>query len=579
MSDQSATDAQRRLATSPVGTFAVACPGAGKTRAIVARFLVRTREESRRGVALVSFTNTAIDEVRRRCVGRDDAIRAPHFVGTFDGFLHRFIVTPLFPHVFRVAPRYVQSWADVRGASFRLRDAGRSPDVRLAWFDFGHHGEASLCLDRVPQRLGSFREVLSARSQEVEQRVSKVYCGLLAAGTVGCEAARVPTSRFLTHPRSRGILRETVGARFVEIIVDEAQDCGEEELAVLRFLQDCGVTVVMVGDPDQSIHEFRRALPGEVLAHGRRLSEFVEMSDNFRSSPAVCSFNNALRSGPMNETSAGPLSHVETPVCLVGYSRPGDIASAVLELGKEHHLGTEELMVPAHRESDAMKAVGQVDPGSLTSKANRILAIADAGFKLRSAEFDARTRLAAITSVGIAIVETLAGTDFGNRSLDTVCRDNGIDPRWLRDFAIRLATTHDAADSDAQPFAAAVRAHLADADWNGATVPTNTTRMFKAPTIEDSAKVTATENRSALGCSTVHRVKGMEFRGVALVLPQRAKPDARTAAPSSTTGKDTSTAKPDEYSTWPAHERVNSSSSPPPPVTSTVSADCSTEMA
>ena len=40
---------------------------------------------------------------------------------------------------------------------------------------------------------------------------------------------------------------------------DEVHDCGEEELATLDFLQQCGVTIIMVGDLDQSIFEFRRA--------------------------------------------------------------------------------------------------------------------------------------------------------------------------------------------------------------------------------------------------------------------------------------------------------------------------------
>ncbi|WP_371272122.1 UvrD-helicase domain-containing protein [Streptomyces sp. cf124] len=52
-----------------------ACPGAGKTRAMVARFLKRTAEEPRRGIALISFTNAAVDEVRRRCGNADAPLR------------------------------------------------------------------------------------------------------------------------------------------------------------------------------------------------------------------------------------------------------------------------------------------------------------------------------------------------------------------------------------------------------------------------------------------------------------------------------------------------------------------------
>ncbi|MFE2519057.1 UvrD-helicase domain-containing protein [Streptomyces mirabilis] len=61
------TDGQQALVDATDSLFAAACPGAGKTRAMVARFLKRTAEEPRRGIALISFTNAAVDEVRHRC--------------------------------------------------------------------------------------------------------------------------------------------------------------------------------------------------------------------------------------------------------------------------------------------------------------------------------------------------------------------------------------------------------------------------------------------------------------------------------------------------------------------------------
>ncbi|MCX4578936.1 UvrD-helicase domain-containing protein [Streptomyces sp. NBC_01571] len=70
------TDDQQALVDAQDSLFAAACPGAGKTRAMVARFLKRTAEEGRRGIALISFTNAAVDEVRRRCGNQVEALRA-----------------------------------------------------------------------------------------------------------------------------------------------------------------------------------------------------------------------------------------------------------------------------------------------------------------------------------------------------------------------------------------------------------------------------------------------------------------------------------------------------------------------
>lgn len=95
MSD-SLSPEQQALVDAAGDTFVEACPGAGKTRAIVVRFIRRSLEEPRKGIALLSFTNAAIDEARRRCLGRPQLLNVPHFVGTFDGFINRFITSPIY---------------------------------------------------------------------------------------------------------------------------------------------------------------------------------------------------------------------------------------------------------------------------------------------------------------------------------------------------------------------------------------------------------------------------------------------------------------------------------------------------
>ncbi|CAM5700853.1 hypothetical protein SALBM311S_01821 [Streptomyces alboniger] len=87
---------------------------------MVTRFLKRTAEEPRKGIRIISFTNAAVDEVRRRCGSDNEALKAPNFVGTFDSFLHRFIVTPLFAKHYKKSPRYVQSWKDAPTGNLHL---------------------------------------------------------------------------------------------------------------------------------------------------------------------------------------------------------------------------------------------------------------------------------------------------------------------------------------------------------------------------------------------------------------------------------------------------------------------------
>ncbi|MER8156909.1 UvrD-helicase domain-containing protein [Streptomyces sp. NPDC094472] len=525
------TDDQQALVDAEDSLFAAACPGAGKTRAMVARFLKRTAEEPRRGIALISFTNAAVDEVRRRCGNQGEALRTPHFVGTFDTFIHRFIVTPLYLKAYRRKPNYVQSWHDVACTSFRLRDMGRTKNLELKWFDFDPDGRAHLNLNRVPQDFGDAgaHRMLAQRKQETEVSASHIFGRLLRAGTITCEAARVLATFWLGSAEERTILEGLLRARFAEVIVDEAQDCGREELGILEFLRDCGVRVVMVGDVDQSIYEFRNATPAVVQEFAASLPVQLALEDNWRSSPAIVAFNSGLRSGQLLESARGEHSVVQTPVHLIEFSALDQIVPAALDVAEQYKLVADELVVLSHAEAHGMKAAGVVSLEGAGS--NRVLAIANAGCKLRSRETDPKARKKAVDQVQRAILAALTvGRETQHHSFAAVCEEVGVEPRWLESFAVRLALSLDAEGKTRSDFAASVRDSLKTADWGTVLAPASSDlgNLFKAPSEGAWAGVASFGNNPSIRYSTVHGVKGMEFPGVVLVLPDRLRVDKVT---------------------------------------------------
>ncbi|MCX5309042.1 UvrD-helicase domain-containing protein [Streptomyces sp. NBC_00160] len=525
------TDDQQALVDAEDSLFTAACPGAGKTRAMVARFLKRTAEEPRRGIALISFTNAAVDEVRRRCGSQAEALRVPHFVGTFDAFIHRFVVTPLYVKAYNRKPNYVQSWHDVASASFRLRDMGRTQNLELKWFDFDPDGRAHLNLNRVPQDFGDAgaHGMLAQRKQEAEETASHIFGQLLRAGTITCEAARVLAAFWLNSAEERALLAGLLSARFAEVIVDESQDCGREELRILGFLRDCGVRVVMVGDVDQSIYEFRSATPAAVQEFAARLSVQLKLKDNWRSSPAIVAFNSGVRSGQLVETARGEHSIVQTPVHLIEFSALDQIVPAALDIAEQFKLAADDLVVLSHAEAHGMKAAGVVSLDGAGK--NRVLAIAHAGSKLRSREADPKTRKKVVDQVQRSILAALTvGRETQHHSFAAVCEDVGVDPRWLENFAVRLALSLDAGAMSRGDFAAAVRDSLKAADWGHMSAPTSSDlgSLFRAPPEDAWASVASFGNNPSIRYSTVHGVKGMEFPGVVLVLPDRLRVDRVT---------------------------------------------------
>ncbi|MFJ8793675.1 UvrD-helicase domain-containing protein [Streptomyces sp. NPDC102462] len=526
------TDGQQALVDATDSLFAAACPGAGKTRAMVARFLKRTAEEPRRGIALISFTNAAVDEVRHRCGSQTEALRTPHFVGTFDTFIHRFIVTPLYVKAYNRKPNYVQSWQDVTSTSFRLvPDLGRAKDLEFRWFDFEPDGRAYLDVSRVPKTFGdaAVHHQLAQRKHEAEAKASHIFGQLLKVGTITCEAARLLAAFWLNSSEERAILEGLLRARFAEVIVDEAQDCGREELDILHFLQDSGVRVVMVGDLDQSIYEFRNATPAAVQEFAAGVPAQLVLDDNWRSSPAICAFNSALRSGQLVETARGENSVVQTPVHLIEFSALDQIVPAALEVAERYKLAADDLVVLSHAEAHGMKAVGVA--GLEAAGSNRVLAIANAGSTLRSRETDPKARRKAVEQVQRAILATLTvGRDTQHHSFTAVCEEISVDPRWLESFAVRMALGLDAQGKTRLDFAAEVREFLKTASWGDGPAPASSDlgKLFKAPPEAAWAGVSSFGNSPSIRYSTVHGVKGMEFPGVVLVLPDRLRVDPVT---------------------------------------------------
>jgi DNA helicase-2/ATP-dependent DNA helicase PcrA len=85
------TDEQRAVINSDGAAFVQACPGAGKTETIVGRVgALISGLAPRRGVAVLSFTNAALEEFTCRCrdASFDRVLRHPHYVGTFDAFIN-----------------------------------------------------------------------------------------------------------------------------------------------------------------------------------------------------------------------------------------------------------------------------------------------------------------------------------------------------------------------------------------------------------------------------------------------------------------------------------------------------------
>jgi hypothetical protein len=88
------SDEQRAVVLAEGDAFALACPGSGKTRVVGLRVAWASVDGSGRRVAATSYTNVAVEEIRRAAAEAGVALGPEHFVGTLHSFLLRYVIYP-----------------------------------------------------------------------------------------------------------------------------------------------------------------------------------------------------------------------------------------------------------------------------------------------------------------------------------------------------------------------------------------------------------------------------------------------------------------------------------------------------
>lgn len=233
-----------------------ASPGSGKTWTSCRRFIWRGAnwEYKLGGLALLSFTNTAIREFHEATikVGRRELLSDPNYVGTFDSFVERFIITPF--------GRLVTGSAKRPKLFIAPRPGDRVNKKLQVWTEVGHG----------PKRPVPAWEIIPyPDSGKVGFRASSSFGGKTLHFQRNNPVNEFFRLGFYTHAQrvylacrilfDRPHIADCLSRRFPEIVVDEAQDTNIWLLFLLNFLREKGTKVTLVGDPDQCIYEFSMA--------------------------------------------------------------------------------------------------------------------------------------------------------------------------------------------------------------------------------------------------------------------------------------------------------------------------------
>ena len=244
-----ATAEQKDIILSAGGILVNACPGSGKTWTVSRLFVNRVREKSdiKRGVALLSYTNVAISEFRKfisdfEC---DIGNTGVNYVGTLDSFVDRFIIMPYFYLL------GVDDCPTCCGYSFS-RSSRLNNDLRS-------YENALSGIERMEFCCGRMEFVTKNNYRYTSDDVlAKTRDILLTTKSYTHSMRRIMALLILQNVA----VRRCLSSRFVEIIMDEAQDTNILTLCMLDLLKEVAnqsFFISLIGDERQTIYEFSGA--------------------------------------------------------------------------------------------------------------------------------------------------------------------------------------------------------------------------------------------------------------------------------------------------------------------------------
>lgn len=288
----------------------VACPGSGKTTALLAKLLILARKmpfADGRGICVLTHTNVAIDEIKTRAGAASSILfRYPNFFGTIQSFVNQFLAAPWYRSEFgrpivaiendrffweleKLCEREhgLKRWLESRGGLGTLGNYWFNPDTLIVG--------KSLC-ESIPNL---------SETRPTYQKIQSVRTELLSKGLLSYNDAYAIALRYLLKMPE---VAQAVSARFCMVFLDEAQDTDRHQFCVLdAVFQPEQIIIQRIGDPNQAIYHDRVQSDGcWVPRNPLRFSDSRRYGDNITRILSTVRFDNSITLQPNPTISSYP---------------------------------------------------------------------------------------------------------------------------------------------------------------------------------------------------------------------------------------------------------------------------------
>ena len=310
-------------------SYLEACPGSGKTEVVGLKtaFELIDWKEKYSGIAIVSFTNNAANEINKRAVkyAGSNATNHPHFIGTLDSFFYKYLFCPFFHG--NVDFKGVDKDKSPRSIIDERSDADFLNNRKYqakTWYAVPNKNPNGNPYVGIPISANRFyynvlkkdffvlpplnnvrvfttlKDILE-RPEQVEYLKDKrsdfltdeiIYRGFWDAKHSfwkdGFVTFRDSELIILKIFYSKKEIKKKFIKRFPIIFIDECQDLSPTQLVILQCLVKEGLKIHFIGDLNQSIYKFREVNPELIIKFIDKYKlKKLELTNNFRSNQSI----------------------------------------------------------------------------------------------------------------------------------------------------------------------------------------------------------------------------------------------------------------------------------------------------
>ncbi|MCI1580603.1 MAG: ATP-dependent helicase [Clostridium beijerinckii] len=350
--------------------FLNACPGSGKTEvlAIKSSYEVQRWRNKYKGIAILTFTNSAEDEIRNRIeIYLNETLKYPHYIGTFTSWIHGYIANPFLSKITNYkgnenhdkSIRIIENSSDSNflnafSSKYNYKELGKLKPQEY-YLEF-RTNEYIYCGNRSRNGQEILQELLSEDKWRFSD-LDRIKKRFWEKGF--CLYEDVEYLVYLLLKEDKEILK-LIANKFKVILIDECQDLSYIQLEIIKLLHKQGCIIHLIGDLNQAIYKFRNIEPNDTLEFINELKfKEMQLNQNYRSCQKIVDMSECIINRNSNIIGCN-IQMVSEPLVAILYKKDKEREALKIfdNLVKENHLISENSRVIVRNNNLKNKLLG-----------------------------------------------------------------------------------------------------------------------------------------------------------------------------------------------------------------------------